>query len=92
MANNITATVGNNSNVTAKVQTNATGPNKVQVTQPAATNVTSSSFRLRNLGDVNSSTLSDGSMIQYDATTDKFVTKTSIESNTGTIIFNGGNF
>jgi len=36
--------------------------------------------------------LSDGSMIIYDEPNKKFKTTTSIESNTGTIIFNGGNF
>ena len=84
------AIVRNTTSITAKIQNTATGPNKVTVQQPSAG--TSANFKFRNLGDVNSSTLTDGSMIQYDATTDKFVTKTSIESNTGTIIFNGGNF
>jgi hypothetical protein len=84
------ANVRNTTVITAKVQSNSTGPNRVQVVQPSSG--TSSNFKLRALGDVNSSTLTDGSMIQYDATTDKFVTKTTIESNTGTIIFNGGNF
>jgi hypothetical protein len=47
---------------------------------------------LQNLSDVDASVLSDGSMIIYDEPNKKFKTTTSIESNTGTIIFNGGNF
>ena len=47
---------------------------------------------LQKLSDVDASVLSDGSMIIYDEPNKKFKTTTSIESNTGTIIFNGGNF
>jgi|TARA_Y100000031_G_scaffold96109_1_gene105551 hypothetical protein len=48
--------------------------------------------RLRTLHDVDTTTLNDGAMLIYDQPSDSFKTTTSIESNTGTIIFNGGNF
>jgi hypothetical protein len=41
---------------------------------------------------VNVSSLSDGALIQYDAATDKFVTRNELETTTGTITFNGGAF
>jgi len=66
------------------------GPQQVSVQVPS-TNL-SAANRLRSLTDVDSSTLTDGALLQYDAPSDKFVTKTTIETNTGTLIFNGGNF
>ena len=64
------------------------GPQRVSVTVPSAT--TAQTFK--QLNDVNVTTLEDGALIQYDASTDKFVTKTTIETDTGTLKFNGGNF
>jgi hypothetical protein len=48
--------------------------------------------RLRSLTDVDSSTLTDGALIQYDASSDKFKTRNELETTTGTLVFNGGNF
>ena len=47
---------------------------------------------LKNLADVDSSVLDDGSLLIYDAPTAKFKTTTTIETDTGTIILNGGVF
>jgi hypothetical protein len=47
---------------------------------------------LQKLSDVDASVLSDGSMIIYDEPNKKFKTTTSIETDTGTIVFNGGVF
>jgi len=47
---------------------------------------------LRSLTDVDSSTLTDGALLQYDGSSDKFVTKNELETTTGTLVFNGGNF
>jgi len=41
---------------------------------------------------VNVTSLSDGALIQYDAVTDKFVTRNELQTTTGTITFNGGAF
>ena len=64
------------------------GPQRVSVTVPSAT----AAQTFKALNDVNVTTLEDGALIQYDASTDKFVTKTTIETDTGTLKFNGGNF
>jgi len=68
------------------------GPQQVSVQVPSTNLAVSSINRLRSLSDVDSSTLTDGALLQYDGESDKFVTKTTIETNTGTLIFNGGNF
>lgn len=76
-------------NVTAVINsTTSAGPKKVSVTVPSA----SSSNQLRALTDMDATTLEDGSLIQYDASTDKFVTRTSISTDTGTLKLSGGNF
>ena len=68
------------------------GPQQVSVQVPSTNLAVSNINRLRSLSDVDSSTLTDGALLQYDGESDKFVTKTTIETNTGTLIFNGGNF
>ena len=67
---------------------NSSGPQQVSVTIPSAT--AAQSFKALN--DVNVTTLEDGALIQYDATSDKFITKTTIETTTGTLKLSGGNF
>jgi len=75
--------------ITAKINSStSTGPQKVSVTVPSV----SSSLTLAGLTDVNSTTLNDGALLQYDAGTSKFVTRTTIETTTGTLKFNGGTF
>ena len=48
--------------------------------------------RLRGLSDVDSSSLNDGALLQYDASTDKFKTRNELDTTSGTLVFNGGNF
>jgi len=72
--------------------TTSAGPQQVSVQVPSTNVQVTSASSLRNLSDVNASTLEDGALLQYDASSEKFVTKTTIETNTGTLIFNGGNF
>lgn len=67
------------------------GPQQVSVQVPS-TNVSAGSTLLRNLTDVDSSTLSDGALLQYDAASEKFKTRTELDTQTGTLIFNGGSF
>ena len=75
--------------VTAKINSNtSSGAQKVSVTVPSAT----AAQTLKQLNDVNVTSLSDGALIQYDAATDKFVTRNELQTTTGTITFNGGNF
>ena len=87
-----TATINPNGGTTANINATTRGPQKVSVTTPTAQLNVDGVTRLRNMTDVNASTLSDGALIQYDATSDKFVTKTEISTETGTITFNGGSF
>jgi len=85
----VRAVINNNSGTTAKINTStSSGPQQVSVTVPSI----SSSNTFRSLTDVNATTLDDGSLIQYDATSDKFITKSTIETTTGTLKFNGGIF
>ena len=75
--------------VKAKINSNtSSGPQQVTVQVPSATIAQS----LRSLNDVNVTSLSDGALLQYDAVTDKFVTRNELQTTTGTITFNGGAF
>jgi len=70
----------------------SSGPQQVSVQVPSTNVSVSNVNRLRGLTDVDSSTLIDGALLQYDGPSDKFVTKTELSTTTGDIVFNGGNF
>lgn len=75
--------------ITAKINSNTSaGPQRVSVTVPSAT----AAQTFKALNDVNVTTLEDGALIQYNASTDKFVTTTTISTETGTLKLSGGNF
>ena len=75
--------------IKAKINSNnSSGPQQVTVQVPSATIAQS----FKSLNDVNATSLSDGALIQYDAATDKFVTRNELETTTGTLVFNGGAF
>jgi hypothetical protein len=69
----------------------SSGPQQVSVQVPS-TNVSVTLSKLRNLSDVDSTTLDDGALLQYDASSDKFKTRNELDTTTGTLVFNGGNF
>jgi hypothetical protein len=69
----------------------SSGPQQVSVQVPS-TNVSVTLSTLRNLSDVDSSTLDDGALLQYDAASEKFKTRTELDTTTGTLVFNGGSF
>ena len=70
----------------------SSGPQQVSVQVPS-TNVSITNVnRLRGLSDVDATSLTDGALIQYDASTDKFKTRNELDTTTGTLVFNGGNF
>jgi phage baseplate assembly protein gpV len=76
-------------NIIAKINSNTpAGPQRVSVIVPSAT--VANTFKALN--DVNVTTLEDGALIQYDASTQKFTTRTTIETTTGTLRFSGGQF
>ena len=75
--------------VKAKINSNtSSGPQQVSVQVPSA----SAAQTFKALNDVNVPSLQDGALIQYDAASDKFVTRNELETTTGTITFNGGAF
>jgi hypothetical protein len=79
----------NNPAVIAKIKpSTTTGPEQVSVTVPSA----AAAQTLRQLNDVNVSSLSDGALLQYDAATDKFTARNELNTETGPLRFNGGNF
>lgn len=89
----VKAVINSTGGVRANINsTTSSGPQQVSVQVPSTNLSVANVNRLRSLTDVDASTLTDGALLQYDAPSDKFVTKTTIETNTGTIIFNGGTF
>ena len=79
--------------ITAKINVNTSaGPEKVSVTLPSAQAASNSTLQLKLLGDVDTSTLDDGALLQYRSSDGKFVTRTEIITSTGTLLFNCGSF
>ena len=79
--------------ITAKINVNTSaGPEKVSVTLPSAQAASNSTLQLKLLGDVDTTNLDDGALIQYRASDQKFVTRTEIITTTGTLVFNCGQF
>jgi len=89
----LTAVISSRSSTTADINVNTSaGPQQVSVALPSAQAAQNSSLQLKLLGDVDTTTLDDGSLLQYRASDGKFVTKTEIVTTTGTLVFNCGNF
>jgi hypothetical protein len=89
----VKAVINSTGGVIAKINSvTSSGPQKVSVTTPTANVNVDGVRQLRNLTDVNASSLTDGALIQYDAASDKFITRNELETTTGTIKFNGGQF
>ena len=83
------AKVENRGVVKAKINSNtSSGPQQVTVQVPSATIAQT----LKQLNDVNVTSLSDGALLQYDAATDKFTARNELNTTTGPMIFNGGAF
>lgn len=79
--------------ITAKINVNTSqGPQNVSVTLPSAQAATNSSLQLKLLGDVDTTNLEDGALLQYRASDSKFVARTEIVTTTGTLVFNCGSF
>jgi hypothetical protein len=67
-------------------------PQKVSVTLPSGSSIQNSALSLKLLNDVVTTGIEDGALLQYRASDEKFVARTELETTTGTIIFNAGNF
>ena len=89
----VTATVGQSNSTTASIGVNtASGPQTVSVSLPSAQAAQNSSLQLKLLGDVDTSTLNDGAILQYRSSDAKFVTTNEIVTTTGTLTINAGAF
>ena len=79
--------------ITAKINVNTqSGPQQVAVTLPSAQAAANSSLQLKLLGDVDTTNLDDGAILQYRSSDQKFVARTEIVTTTGTLVFNCGSF
>ena len=80
--------------ITAKINSNNSNrPQRVSVTVPAQqTALNNSDFLLRSLGDVDANNAQDGALLQYRASDGKFVTRTELNTDQGTLILNAGAF
>jgi hypothetical protein len=89
----ISATVGQSNSTTASIGVNtASGPQTVSVSLPSAQAAQNSSLQLKLLGDVDTTTLNDGAILQYRSSDAKFVTTNEIVTTTGTLTINAGAF
>ncbi len=89
----VKAVINTTGGVTAKITPKTGGlPQQVSVQLPSASALQNSSFKLKSLGDVITTGIQDGALLQYRASDEKFVARSELETTTGNIIFNGGNF
>ena len=98
----ITATIDDSTVISATV--NATSPiegSLSQGNQPTVTRVTvpgpqgpsgASANNVSQAADVDASALNDGAILQYRSADSKWVARNEIETLTGSLAFNGGNF
>ena len=47
---------------------------------------------IKEASDIDVSSLSDGALLQFRASDQKFVARNQLDTSTGTLVFNGGNF
>ena len=89
----ITATVVQSNSTTANINVDtSSGPQTVSVSLPSAQAAQNSSLQLKLLGDVDTTTLNDGAILQYRSSDAKFVTTNEIVTSTGTLTINAGAF
>ncbi|MDB4335696.1 hypothetical protein OAA03_00385 [bacterium] len=79
--------------ITARINVNTSqGPQNVSVSLPSAQAAANNSLQLKLLGDVDTTTLNDGAILQYRSSDAKFVTTNEIVTTTGTLTINAGAF
>ena len=89
----VKAVINTSGGVSARITPNTGGlPQQVSVSLPSGSNLQNSALKLALLQDVITTNISDGALLQYRASDQKFVARTELETTTGTIIFNAGNF
>ena len=92
----ITATVNTTRTVVGSVS-QGNQPQVTRVTVPGPKGDTgpladSADIFLNDLGDVNSSSLADGALLQYSASSSKWVARNELDTDAGTIRLNAGSF
>lgn len=88
----IKATINNNRTVVGSVS-QGNQPQVTRVTVPGPKGDSGASGgKLAELADVDATSITDGAMIQYSATSEKFEVTNRIETDTGEIRLNGGTF
>jgi hypothetical protein len=89
----VKAVINTSGGVTAKITPKTGGlPQQVSVTIPSGSNLQNNALKLALLQDVVTTNIQDGALLQYRSSDEKFVARTELETDTGTLIFNGGNF
>ncbi len=79
--------------ITAKINVNTSqGPQQVSVALPSAQAAQNSSLQLKLLGDVDTTSLEDGAILQYRSSDAKFVTRNELVTTTGTLTINAVHF
>ena len=79
--------------ITARINVNTSqGPQNVSVSLPSAQAAANNSLQLKLLGDVDTTDLNDGAILQYRSSDAKFVTTNEIVTTTGTLTINAGAF
>jgi len=89
----VKAVINTTGGVTAKITPKTGGlPQQVSVSLPSGSALQNGALKLALLQDVVTTGIEDGALLQYRASDEKFVARTELETTTGTIIFNAGNF
>ena len=89
----VKAVINTTGGVTAKITPKTGGlPQQVSVQLPSGSTLQNSALKLALLQDVITTGIQDGALLQYRASDEKFVARSELETTTGNIIFNGGNF
>jgi len=92
----ITATISGGTTTTSIVRSDGKSQ-VISVSIPgpkgdSGTVVAGENLNLSDLADLNTSSLTDGSMLLYSESTGKWVAKNDLDTETGTITINAGNF
>ena len=89
----VKAVINTTGGVTAKITPKTGGlPQQVSVQLPSGSALQNSSLSLKLLGDVVTTGIQDGALLQYRSSDEKFVARTELATETGTLRFNGGTF
>jgi hypothetical protein len=89
----VKAVINSTGGVTAKITPKTGGlPQQVSVQLPSGSTLNNSGLQLKLLGDVVTTGIEDGALLQYRSSDEKFVARTELATDTGTLRFNGGTF